>query len=211
MRDSSDSPTPAPDPVIGRQIRDLRVVERIGQGGMGAVYKAEHVLLHEPRALKVMRTELFNSVPNAIERFEREARIAVKLRHPNLVLLYDFFVEEDHHFLVMEYVVGTSLAAFLREHGALSVEGTCRIGIQCCAGLAHAHEMGIIHRDLSPENLMLASSDAGLSVKIIDFGVARAAFGTRGQSLIGADSTLTGANEFIGKPRYASPEQAGAL
>jgi serine/threonine protein kinase len=116
-----------------------------------------------------------------VERFEREARIAVKLRHPNLVLLYDFFVEDDHHFLVMEYVVGTSLAAFLREHGALSVEGTCRIGIQCCAGLAHAHEMGIIHRDLSPENLMLASSDSGMSVKIIDFGVRARAFGRRGQ------------------------------
>jgi serine/threonine-protein kinase len=211
MRDSSDTPTVKLDPLIGRQIRDLRIVERIGQGGMGAVYKAEHVLLGELRALKVMRTELFGSVPNAVERFEREARIAVKLRHPNLVLLYDFFVEDDHHFLVMEYVTGTSLAAFLREHGALSVEGTCRIGVQCCAGLAHAHEMGIVHRDLSPENLMLASSESGLSVKIIDFGVARAAFGPRGQILRTPDRTLTGANEFIGKPAYASPEQAGAL
>jgi serine/threonine-protein kinase len=211
MRDSSDTPTTQEDPLVGRQIRDLRIVARIGQGGMGAVYKAEHVLLNEPRALKVMRTELFDSVPNAVERFEREARIAVKLRHPNLVLIYDFFVEADHHFLVMEYVTGTSLAAFLRQHGALSVEGTCRIGIQCCAGLAHAHEMGIIHRDLSPENLMLASSESGLSVKIIDFGVARAGFSTRGSGAKTADSTLTGANEFIGKPAYASPEQAGAL
>jgi serine/threonine-protein kinase len=211
MRDSSDNPTTQEDPLIGRQIRDLRIIERIGQGGMGAVYKAEHVMLNEPRALKVMRTELFDSVPHAVERFEREARIAVKLRHPNLVLIYDFFVEANHHFLVMEYVTGTSLAAFLREHGALSVEGTCRIGIQCCAGLAHAHEMGIIHRDLSPENLMLASSESGLSVKIIDFGVARAGFSTRGSGTRGADSTLTGANEFIGKPAYASPEQAGAL
>lgn len=211
MRDSSDTPTTEPDPLIGRQIHHLQIVERIGQGGMGAVYKAEHVLLNELRALKVLRTELFGSVPNAVERFEREARIAVKLRHPNLVLLYDFFVEEDHHFLVMEYVMGTSLAAFLREHGALSVEGTCRIGIQCCAGLAHAHEMGIIHRDLSPENVMLASSESGMSVKIIDFGVARAAFGPRGQTLVRAERTLTGANEFIGKPAYASPEQAGAL
>jgi serine/threonine-protein kinase len=210
MADSSDSPKPAADPLIGRQIRDLRIVERIGQGGMGAVYKAEHVLLQEPRALKVMRTELFRSIPNAVERFEREARIAVKLRHPNLVLLYDFFVHEDSHFLVMEYVTGTSLAAFLREHGALSVEGACRIGIQCCAGLAYAHEMGIVHRDLSPENIMLASSPAGVSVKIIDFGVARAAFAARGQGLQ-VDRTLTQIGEFIGKPRYASPEQAGAL
>lgn len=136
----SDSPTTEPDPLIGHQIRHLQIIERIGQGGMGAVYKAEHVLLHELRALKVLRTEWLGLVPNAVEleRFQREARIAVKLRHPNLVLLYDFFVEEDRHFLVMEYVMGTSLAAFLREHGALSVEGTRRIGIQCCAGLAHA-------------------------------------------------------------------------
>ncbi|MGH8733848.1 MAG: protein kinase domain-containing protein, partial [Burkholderiales bacterium] len=112
MRDSSDTPTTEPDPLIGREIHHLRIVERIGQGGMGAVYKAEHTLLREPRAVKVLRAELFGSVPNAVERFEREARIAVKLRHPNLVLLYDFFVEQDHHFLVMEYVMGTSLAAF---------------------------------------------------------------------------------------------------
>src|SRR5262249_7234880 len=124
---------------------------------------------------------------------------------------YDFFVEDDHHFLVMEYVVGTSLSTFLRERGVLSVEGTCRIGIQCCAGLAHAHQMGIVHRDLSPENVMLAASATGVSVKIIDFGVARAAFGGRGQSWMQADRTLTGSGEFIGKPRYASPEQAGAL
>ena len=110
-----------------------------------------------------MRAELFSSIPNAVERFEREARIAVKLRHPNLVLLYDFFVEDDHHFLVMEYVVGTSLAAFLREHGALSVEEIVPDRHPVLRGARPRAQMGIVHRDLSPENLMIASSESRTS------------------------------------------------
>jgi serine/threonine-protein kinase len=216
MADASESTTrvldaQAADPMIGRQVRDFRVLERIGRGGMGSVYKAEHRLLREPRALKVMRAELFHAMPQAVERFEREARIAVKLRHPNLVLLYDFFVEDGDHFLVMEYVVGKSLATLMRERGALSVEETCRIGLQCCAGLAYAHEMGIVHRDLSPENVMITPSPSGPQVKIIDFGVARAAFATSDRPGSDEDATLTRVGQFIGKPRYASPEQAGSL
>jgi hypothetical protein len=198
------------DPLIGRRVRDLQIAERIGRGGMGAVYRAEHLLLREPRAVKVIRAELFHAVPEAISRVEREARIAVRLRHPNLVLVHDFFVEDGDHFLVMEYVVGRSLGELLRERGPLPIEEICRIGAQCCAGLAHAHELGIVHRDLSPENVMLTGSSDGPTAKIIDFGVARAALSadtTRG----GAHATLTRVGDFIGKPRYASPEQAGAL
>ncbi len=175
---------------------------------MGAVYRAQHLLLGERRALKVIRDELFRSVPQAIERFEREARIAVRLRHPNLVLLHDFFVEDGAHFLVMEYVVGQSLGDLLRARAALSTAEICAIGTQCCAGLAHAHELGIVHRDLSPENVMLTPTAEGLAVKIIDFGVARGALSTEQRI---ADATLTRAGDFIGKPRYASPEQAGSL
>jgi serine/threonine protein kinase len=215
MTDPSESTTrildaAAADPMVGRQVRDFRVLERIGRGGMGSVYKAEHRLLREPRALKVMRAELFHAMPQAVERFEREARIAVKLRHPNLVLLHDFFVEDGDRFLVMEYVVGKSLATLMREQGALSVDETCRIGLQICAGLGYAHEMGIVHRDLSPENVMITPSPSGPQVKIIDFGVARAAFANpEGGSE--EDATLTRVGQFIGKPRYASPEQAGSL
>jgi serine/threonine-protein kinase len=200
----------ASDPLIGRRVRDFRIEERIGRGGMGAVYRAQHLLLGEARALKVIRAELFRSVPQAVERFEREARIAVKLRHPNLVLLHDFFVEDGDHFLVMEYVVGQSLGELLRARGALSTAEICAIGAQCCAGLAHAHELGIVHRDLSPENLMLTPTAGGPALKIIDFGVARAALSTEQNARL-ADATLTRAGDFIGKPRYASPEQAGAL
>jgi serine/threonine-protein kinase len=199
------------DPLIGRRVRDLQIAERIGRGGMGAVYRAEHQLLREPRAVKVIRAELFNAVPEAVERFEREARIAVRLRHPNLVLVHDFFVEAGDHFLVMEYVVGRSLGELLRERGPFEIEEICRIGAQCCAGLAHAHDLGIVHRDLSPENVMLTGSSDGPTAKIIDFGVARAALAASDTTRGGADAALTRVGDFIGKPRYASPEQAGAL
>jgi serine/threonine-protein kinase len=210
MRDDADKPLDnAPDPMIGRQVRDLRILERIGRGGMGAVYKAEHVLLREVRALKMIRAERFESVPQALERFQREARIAVRLRHPNLVLVYDFFIEGGDQFLVMEYVVGESLAARIREHGALSVDETCSIGLQCCAGLGYAHAMGIVHRDLSPENILLRPGPEE-RVKIIDFGIARAATSDAGTTLA-SEETLTRVGDFLGKPRYASPEQAGKL
>src|SRR5215472_5172585 len=210
MHDDADKARDnAPDPMIGRQVRDLRILERIGRGGMGAVYKAEHVLLREVRALKMIRAERFESVPQALERFQREARIAVRLRHPNLVLVYDFFIEGGDQFLVMEYVVGESLAARIREHGALSVDETCSIGLQCCAGLGYAHAMGIVHRDLSPENILLRPGSEE-RVKIIDFGIARAAASEAGTTLAD-EGTLTRVGDFLGKPRYASPEQAGKL
>jgi eukaryotic-like serine/threonine-protein kinase len=212
MRDAMDSPPDdASDPMIGRQVRDLRILERIGRGGMGAVYKVEHLLLREIRALKMIRAERFNAVPQALERFQREARIAVRLRHPNLVLIYDFFIEGGDQFLVMEYVVGESLAARIREHGALSIDETCSIGMQCCAGLAYAHDMGIVHRDLSPENILLRAAPDDARVKIIDFGIARAAVSESDLTLSGEEATLTRGGDFLGKPRYASPEQAGKL
>jgi serine/threonine-protein kinase len=211
MRDAMDSPRDdVSDPMIGRQVRDLRILERIGRGGMGAVYKAEHVLLREIRALKMIRAERFGSVPHALERFQREARIAVRLRHPNLVLIYDFFIEGGDQFLVMEYVVGESLASRIWQRGALSIDETCSIGIQCCAGMAHAHEMGIVHRDLSPENILLQATANGPQVKIIDFGIARAAVSESDLTRTG-EETLTRGGDFLGKPRYASPEQAGKL
>src|SRR5215510_3339691 len=174
------------DPLIGRQIRDLRIVQLIGRGGMGAVYRAEHLLLHEPRAVKVIRKETL--LPDAQLRFQREARIAVRLRHPNLVLVHDFFIEEGDYFLVMEYVQGESLGLRIRRTGPLDAQFACRLGIRCCAGLAHAHEMGIIHRDLSPENILLTPTTLGLEPRIIDFGIARAAFAHEAEA---TDKTVT--------------------
>jgi len=201
----------APDPLLGQQIRDFRIIECIGRGGMGAVYKAVHVLLDEPRALKVIRGDVFLSVPQAAARFQREARIAIRLRHPNLVLIHDFFIEAGSHFLVMEYVVGESLSHRLRRAGPLPVDEACRIAIQCCHGLAHAHDLGIIHRDLSPGNVMLTPSATGPQAKIIDFGIARVVHSSDDTATSTEDVTLTRVGDFLGKPRYVSPEQAGRL
>ncbi len=205
-------PAPGADRLVGRRVRDFQILERIGRGGMGAVYRAEHRLLGELRALKVIQADAFRAVPRVAERFQREARIAVRLRHPNLVLIHDFFIEEGDHFLVMEYVEGESLARILRERGPLPAHEACRIAWQCCQGLAHAHDLGVIHRDLSPENVMLAPTPAGSQVKIIDFGIARAALASDEEAAAfeGA-ATLTRVGEFLGKPAYASPEQAGRL
>jgi tRNA A-37 threonylcarbamoyl transferase component Bud32 len=202
-------PDASPDPLIGRQLRDLRIVQLVGRGGMGAVYRAEHLLLHEPRAVKVIRKESIG-LPDAALRFQREARIAVRLRHPNLVLVHDFFIEDGDYFLVMEYVQGESLGMRIRRTGPLDAQFACRLGIRCCAGLAHAHEMGIVHRDLSPENILLTPTSLGLEPRIIDFGIARAAFAPQAD---GDDTaaTITREGSFVGKPRYASPEQAGRL
>jgi eukaryotic-like serine/threonine-protein kinase len=198
-----------PDPLIGRQLRDLRIVQLIGRGGMGAVYRAEHLLLHEPRAVKVIRKETLG-IPDAALRFQREARIAVRLRHPNLVLVHDFFIEDGDYFLVMEYVQGESLGLRIRRTGPLDAQFACRIGIRCCSGLAHAHEMGIVHRDLSPENILLTPTSLGVEPRIIDFGIARAAFAQEAEGKE-ATETITRSGSFVGKPRYASPEQAGRL
>jgi serine/threonine-protein kinase len=200
--------SPPVDSLIGRQVRDLRIVELLGRGGMGAVYRAEHVLLHEPRAVKVIRKESLN-LAHAVERFQREARIAVRLRHPNLVLVHDFFIEHGDYYLVMEYVVGESLGKLIRSSGPLTADVACQIGIRCCAGLAHAHELGVVHRDLSPENILLQPGHDGLEPKIIDFGIARSIFAQADGDE--ADLTLTRVGGFVGKPRYASPEQAGRL
>jgi len=200
--------SPPVDPLIGRQVRDLRIVELLGRGGMGAVYRAEHVLLHEPRAVKVIRKESLD-LAHAVERFQREARIAVRLRHPNLVLVHDFFIEQGDYYLVMEYVVGESLGKLIRSNGPLAADVACQIGIRCCAGLAHAHELGVVHRDLSPENILIQPGHDGLEPKIIDFGIARSVYAQADGNE--ADLTLTRVGGFVGKPRYASPEQAGRL
>ena len=202
--------SPPVDRLIGRQVRDLRIVELLGRGGMGAVYRAEHLLLHELRAVKVIRKESLN-LPHAVERFQREARIAVRLRHPNLVLVHDFFVEDGDYYLVMEYVIGESLGKTIRSNGPFRTEAACRIGIRCCAGLAHAHDLGVVHRDLSPENILLQPGNDGPEPKIIDFGIARAVFAQADPEKNEADLTLTRVGGFLGKPRYASPEQAGRL
>jgi serine/threonine-protein kinase len=193
---------PAPDPLIGRVLDGkYRIVERIGGGGMGTVYRALHLTLGAPRAAKVMRRELAEDA-SFVERFQREARVVEALRHPNLVSLYDFGqLPDGTWYIVSEFVEGVTLAPGVRRAPA---EVAHLLG-QVADGLALAHRKGIVHRDLSPDNIMVTRSDDGTgSAKLLDFGVAKAIGAVRGPD--GTDSSL-----FFGKIGYASPEQMGLL
>lgn len=145
-----------------------RIVELIGRGGMGNVYRAEHRLMNRPVAIKLINAQLVRH-SQAIERFRREVQAAAKLSHPNIVAAFDAEQAGDAHFLVMEFVEGTDLASYVAEHGPMSVEMACRCIRQAADGLQHAHEKGMVHRDIKPHNLMLTANG---QVRILDFGLA---------------------------------------
>jgi serine/threonine protein kinase len=153
------------------ELRDhprYRIVELIGRGGMGHVYRAEHRLMNRPVAIKLISSQLVRH-PHAVERFRREVQAAAKLSHPNIVTAYDAEQAGDVHFLVMEFVEGTDLASIVKQRGPMSVAEACECIRQAAVGLQHAHEKGMVHRDIKPHNLMLA---AGGQVRILDFGLA---------------------------------------
>jgi serine/threonine-protein kinase len=177
---------------------------------MGAVYKAEHLLMERLVALKVINRDWITH-PAALERFRREVRAAAKLSHPNIVTAHDAEQAGDSHFLVMEYVEGTSLARLLAEHGPLPVAQACDYVRQAAFGLQHAYEKGMVHRDIKPHNLMLMLDG---QVKVLDFGLARfaqesrAAGPTEQASVCGSTTaTLTLAGTLMGTPDYMAPEQ----
>ncbi len=180
-------------------------MEQLGHGGMAVVFKVEHMLLKTFRAMKVIRSEVSDN-PIHVARFEREARLLVSLDHPNLVRVHDFFRESGSLFLVMEYVPGESLAQRLNSENSLSIPDVHEIVEQACAGLAYAHQQGIIHRDLSPDNLMITQKRDGTEhIQIIDFGIAKAL-----EEDVDASKSVfeTTSGKFVGKPSYCSPEQA---
>ena len=178
------------------------IVQRLGAGGMGEVYKATHILLGATRVIKVVHPNISTNA-DARERFLREARAATKVQHPNVATVHDFAALPDgSHYMVWEFIDGENLAQRLKARGPLPPRNAVRIAIQAARGLDAIHRAGIVHRDISPENLMIAHADD--AVKIIDLGVAKI------EEEIGAGSaTKTGI--FVGKLRYASPEQLGFL
>ena len=176
-----------------------RILERLGAGGMGEVYKVEHVYLRAIRVVKVIRTQISESA-DAHERFLREAQLATKVQHPNVATLHDFSALPDgSHYMVWEYIEGENLAQLIRRRGVLPPPEAIRLAVQTLAGLDAIHRAGIIHRDMSPENLMITPDG---NVKIIDLGVAKAEAG---------DYAATQTGMFVGKLRYSSPEQLGFL
>jgi serine/threonine protein kinase len=174
------------------------IIEKIGEGGMGAVYKVKHTLLNEIRVIKTMRSHVMHEAEPR-ERFFREARIAAKARHQNIAQVFDFSVDGDVAFIVMEFIDGVTVQDIIAQHGPPTLPLALEIAQQSLRALAFVHSIGVIHRDISPDNLMLTTdSDGNPKIKLIDLGLAKATE---------AESMLTREGFFLGKLRYASPEQ----
>jgi serine/threonine protein kinase/tetratricopeptide (TPR) repeat protein len=172
------------------------VIEVLGKGGMGKVYRVEDRKIKEEVALKLIKPEIAAD-KKTIERFSNELKFARKIAHRNVCKMYDLSEAEGTHYITMEYVPGEDLKSFIRRAGPLSAGKTTFIAKQVCDGLAEAHRLGVVHRDLKPQNVMI---DKEGNVRIMDFGIARS-LKARG---------ITGAGVMIGTPEYMSPEQAEA-
>src|SRR5215831_5284626 len=178
--------------MIGDLIAHYRVLELIGRGAMGVVYKALDVNLDRLVAIKVMRAEV-RSDPDFVERFRQEARAQGALNHPNVALLFDYFVHDGAPVAVMEFIDGESLEQLIRRRGAMPAREAIPIFKQALRGVAAAHRAGIIHRDLKPANLMITRDNI---VKVMDFGIAKR------QGVTGATKV---SSTSIGSPLYMAP------
>ncbi|HNB21520.1 MAG TPA: serine/threonine-protein kinase, partial [Candidatus Melainabacteria bacterium] len=190
---------------VGRIINErYKIIEELGRGGMGVVYRVQQIALGREMALKTL--DGTDIADETWLRFQQEAKATSMLDHPNLISVHDYgIIDGKHPFFVMDLVEGSTLSQIIKKEGPLTVEKAIPIFIQVCFGLAYAHELGIVHRDLKPSNIMVLKTDAansGVGVKIVDFGIAKLKTpeGTEAQGL-----TKTG--EVFGSPLYMSPEQ----
>jgi serine/threonine protein kinase len=181
-----------------------RVIELIGEGGMGKVYLAEHVEIGKRVALKVLHPS-YSRMPDLVERFRREARAASKIGHPNIVDVTDSgTTAEGSVYFVMEYLEGVELGSIIEREGALDIARALKIAGQICRALAAAHAQGIVHRDLKPENVFLIARDGAADVvKVLDFGIAKTT-----EAEAARERRLTSPGMAMGTPEYMSPEQA---
>jgi serine/threonine protein kinase len=188
-----DPPSPEPPNPASQERYDLRKL--IGSGGMGEVYLAHDRLLERDVALKVLKN-WYADDEQFVERFEREARSAASLSHPNIVSVFDRGEAEDHsYYIVMEHVPGGDLKEHILKEGPLQADEAVVMALQMARALSHAHECGVIHRDVKPQNVLLTGTG---EAKVADFGIARAV----------AASTVTKTGFIVGTPHYISPEQA---
>lgn len=178
--------------MIGERIHSYEINAHLGQGGMGNVFRATDNMLNREVALKVLHPQL-TIQPQFLERFKKEARLLAKLLHPNIAVIYNFLEHEGNHFMVMEYVEGTSLDELLRKHKALPVEFVVPAFVQALEGLHHAHRKDILHRDIKPANLMLSNDGV---LKLMDFGIAK----------IAGEQKMTQVNKIVGTIEFMAPE-----
>jgi serine/threonine-protein kinase len=191
-----------PSALVGQIVADrYEVLELLGVGGMGSVYRARHVHIKKLVALKTLHQAMLRS-PEAVARFEREAVAAARISHPNVAVATDFGpLPGGRYYLVLEYIEGRELRHELETKGALSITRALHVGRQIASALCAAHQLGIVHRDLKPENVMLVNRGTELDfVKVLDFGIAKISFDDESQPL-----TQFGA--VFGTPQYMSPEQ----
>ena len=170
------------------------IIEELGAGGMGSVYRAEDTKIRQEVALKLIRPEIASS-RRTIERFRNEIKTARMIAHRNVCRMFDLGEEKGAYFITMEYVAGEDMKSFLRRAAPLNTGRAISIGKQICDGLAEAHRLGVVHRDLKPGNIMI---DKEGNARIMDFGIARSI----------AEKGITGTGVMIGTPEYMSPEQA---
>ena len=194
---------PGEESLIGQEVAGkYDVLERLGQGGMGTVYRVRQKYIKREVALKVLRGDFAKDV-NAVKRFFVEAQAACQLRNRHSVILYDFGLsDEGLLFYTMEMLRGRSLSAMLRKSGPLPAKMAAQIVVDVCHSLEEAHSYGIVHRDLKPDNIMVVENRGEDIAKVLDFGIAKLLTGER-------DNSLTQTGMLCGTPEYMSPEQAG--
>ena len=181
---------------VGYEVgKRYRIIRSLGEGGMANVYEAEDLVQKRRVTLKMLRFDLQDD-PRSVERFHKEANSLTKLDNPHIVQIYDFGNDHGVPYLIMEYVKGTDLKTYLKEHYPLSCEKVVDIMEQILSAVESAHRIGIIHRDLKPQNILI---DNYGKVKVTDFGISIAAM---------ESATITKTNTMIGSVHYISPEQA---
>ncbi len=190
------------DKLVGKVLGDAyQIVRVVGEGGMGRVYEARHLRLKDRRfAIKVLHAEMARDA-EIVARFQREAESASSIGHPNVIDVYDVHKTPDGvPYIVGEFLDGKEFGEQLEKQGGADVATTVHVARQVCRALAAAHKKGIVHRDMKPENVFLVTQDGKISVKVIDFGISKAADG--------ANANLTKTGMIMGTPSYMSPEQA---
>ncbi len=179
--------------MIGSEVGSYRITGKLGEGGMGAVFKGVDQMLEREVAIKMLRPD-FTREPEIVERFRSEAITLAKLNHPNIATLHSFLRHDDDYFMVMEFLRGETFDSMIRRNGNIPVERALSMFNLALAGIGHAHTMGIIHRDVKPANMMLTEKG---DVKVMDFGIAR---------MLGTNR-MTRQGTIIGTIQYMSPEQ----